>query len=269
LLKREGEIFTEFSQEHENQFHHICQHLRENTLPSGYSEYLTNAVAPPVAINHFKHKTLLTAVSGVLNTCTICNLQFPEIQTDICPGCGARARHRQVVDVLGKIGNPFDDQRVLACYANSVEKISILSGAKEVRNFDIRPVTETDFQMDIQHMDSIADDSFDRFIALHVLQHVSDDHQAMREIYRILKPGGMALLTIPYRTEGKTTERENVLEHYGAENYEKYGVGSYRMYGLNDVICLFSDAFDLKIIDGFDEISRQSMNVFLLTKCEN
>jgi SAM-dependent methyltransferase len=43
----------------------------------------------------------------------------------------------------------------------------------------------------------LPDASVDVFVALNVLEHIQDDAQAMREIYRILKPGGIAILEVP------------------------------------------------------------------------
>ena len=39
---------------------------------------------------------------------------------------------------------------------------------------------------DIQYPDN----SFDAILCLHVLEHVPDDRKAMRELFRVLKPGG-------------------------------------------------------------------------------
>ncbi|MEU7939944.1 class I SAM-dependent methyltransferase [Microbispora bryophytorum] len=41
------------------------------------------------------------------------------------------------------------------------------------------------------------DASFDRIIAAEVLEHIPDDMAAMREIVRVLKPGGRAAITVP------------------------------------------------------------------------
>ncbi|MEU9884738.1 class I SAM-dependent methyltransferase [Sphaerisporangium sp. NPDC051011] len=41
------------------------------------------------------------------------------------------------------------------------------------------------------------DASFDRVIAAEVLEHIPDDMAAMREIHRVLKPGGLAAVTVP------------------------------------------------------------------------
>ncbi|MFI6324092.1 class I SAM-dependent methyltransferase [Nonomuraea sp. NPDC050556] len=41
------------------------------------------------------------------------------------------------------------------------------------------------------------DGSFDRVIAAEVMEHIPDDMAAMREIFRVLKPGGTAAITVP------------------------------------------------------------------------
>jgi SAM-dependent methyltransferase len=50
--------------------------------------------------------------------------------------------------------------------------------------------------MDITHFDW-EDNYFDLIICNHVLEHIPDDKKAMRELYRVLKPGGKAILQIP------------------------------------------------------------------------
>jgi len=42
-----------------------------------------------------------------------------------------------------------------------------------------------------------ADSTFDRIIASEVLEHVADDEQALREVHRVLKPGGTVAATVP------------------------------------------------------------------------
>jgi SAM-dependent methyltransferase len=41
------------------------------------------------------------------------------------------------------------------------------------------------------------DGEFDFFICSHVLEHVSDDRKAIRELHRILRPGGKGILMVP------------------------------------------------------------------------
>ena len=41
------------------------------------------------------------------------------------------------------------------------------------------------------------DNQYDVILCNHVLEHIADDTKAMQELYRVLKPGGMAILQIP------------------------------------------------------------------------
>lgn len=44
-----------------------------------------------------------------------------------------------------------------------------------------------------------ADNSFDSVVTFQVIEHIRDDHAFLKEIARVLKPGGLALITTPNR----------------------------------------------------------------------
>ncbi len=82
-----------------------------------------------------------------------------------------------------------------------------------------------------------ADETFDIIICNHVLEHIPDDRLAMRELYRVLKPEGFALLQVPlsevnretYENPAVITEEER-LEHYGQKDHVRiYGKKDYLM----------------------------------------
>jgi SAM-dependent methyltransferase len=265
LLKKVGNYFENPEIIHEIQFRQILEHLQQHSTISGYTTFINNAELLSPCSFTFAATASPSKVDPKL-ICNICKAIFQEMSSDVCPGCGGRMRHRQIKSSLELINNPFDSKYVLANFANSVEKNILLSRCSGVLNFDIRPVGEVDVQMDIQNMLEIQDSSFDGFVAIHVLNHVKDDEAALREIHRVLKPHGIALITVPYRIGSSTTTLENITEHYGKEALDDYGVGSYRRYGLDDVIKLFSIYFECQAVDGIDPISGQSMKIFLLTK---
>lgn len=51
-----------------------------------------------------------------------------------------------------------------------------------------------------------AAESFDVVICYHVLEHVPDDAAGMRELARVLRPGGVALVQVPWRANAVTDE---------------------------------------------------------------
>jgi SAM-dependent methyltransferase len=56
------------------------------------------------------------------------------------------------------------------------------------------------------------DNCFDAVICNHVLEHIIDDTKAMRELYRVLKPNGWAILQVPIsRTLAKTYEDTSIV----------------------------------------------------------
>ena len=65
----------------------------------------------------------------------------------------------------------------------------------EYRSADLNG--KADDLIDITDMPAYASDSVDAFLCSHVLEHVTDDIKAMRELYRILKPGGWGICMVP------------------------------------------------------------------------
>ncbi|RYG73772.1 methyltransferase domain-containing protein, partial [bacterium] len=64
------------------------------------------------------------------------------------------------------------------------------------------------------------DDLFDTVTAFQVIEHIDDDELFMKEIYRVLKPGGKAILTTPNIKYSLTRNPWHVRE-YTAEGLEK------------------------------------------------
>jgi SAM-dependent methyltransferase len=95
---------------------------------------------------------------------------------------------------------------------------------RHIRNF---------VETDIAAM-SFPDDSFDIVICSHVLEHVPDDAAAMRELRRVLRPGGAALLLVPEATDGGPTDEDPEVVDPAARN-ERFGQWDHvRLYARGD-----------------------------------
>jgi ubiquinone/menaquinone biosynthesis C-methylase UbiE len=64
--------------------------------------------------------------------------------------------------------------------------------------------------------------TFDGVICSHVLEHVPDDVEAMREIYRVLKPGGWAILMAPINLTRAEIDEDFTVEDI-AERWRRFG----------------------------------------------
>jgi SAM-dependent methyltransferase len=100
-----------------------------------------------------------------------------------------------------------------------------------------------------------ADCAFDFVIANHVLEHVYDDTRGLEELYRVLRPGGFAILQTPFSNllentlcdDGVRTPRDR-LHIYGQEDHV-------RLYG-KDIFTRFAAAGFISRVASHDQILR-------------
>lgn len=84
----------------------------------------------------------------------------------------------------------------------------------EYRSGDIEPGRAME-RVDLTSLE-FADDSFDFLFLSHVLEHILDDRLALREIRRVLPPGGAAFIEVPvlsrvtYEDSSLTTAEERL-----------------------------------------------------------
>lgn len=114
-----------------------------------------------------------------------------------CPGCGALERHRLQYLVIMKLLGSMDPSEMSMIHFAPEPFLSKLFRAKFKKyvtaDLDMEGV---DYRVDIRFL-PFADSSYDFIFASHVLEHVQDDAQALNEIRRVLKPGGIAVLPVP------------------------------------------------------------------------
>lgn len=65
--------------------------------------------------------------------------------------------------------------------------------------------------------EGIADNTFDVAVSFQVIEHIKDDAYFLKEIYRVLKPGGKALITTPNIKKTLTRNPWHIREYTAAE----------------------------------------------------
>ncbi len=112
------------------------------------------------------------------------------------------------------------------------------------------------------------DNNFDIILCNHVLEHIPDDTKAMKELYRVLKPNGMAILQIPQDlTRAITFEDDTITDK--KERAKIFGQYDHvRVYGRDYFDKLKSIGFKVDEVDYTSEFSDEDISNYGLAKGE-
>lgn len=104
------------------------------------------------------------------------------------------------------------------------------------------------------------DNHFDLFLCNHVLEHIPEDIKAMKEIFRVLKPGGHALLQVPISKNSPETVEDFTIED-PKKREELFGQFDHcRIYGQDYVTRLESVGFKVKRINISEKYKKFGLN---------
>lgn len=125
------------------------------------------------------------------------NIVGSGIRDALCPVCGASDRVRLLLLFLQSRTELFKQPLKLLHIAPEppLEYIFKKVNTIDYLTADLNP-EEVMMQLDITNA-PFADATFDAIICNHVLEHITDDARAMKELFRILKPNGWAVLQVP------------------------------------------------------------------------
>ena len=168
----------------------------------------TNRIRPPTPI--FK----LLNRNKPRFECPICGYCGPFADFDsfagrrkhaVCPRCGALERHRiqymVVMDLMKRVR--FGEMKMLHI---APEKFFRAIFSRQFSKYETADLfmEGVDHKADIRNL-PFPDGAYDFIFASHVLEHISEDRDAISEIRRVLRPGGVAILPVPIVCE-KTIE---------------------------------------------------------------
>lgn len=112
------------------------------------------------------------------------------------------------------------------------------------------------------------DNQYDVILCNHVLEHIPDDTKAMQELYRVLKPGGMAILQIPQDLSRATTFADDTITDQ-KERAKIFGQYDHvRIYGRDYFDKLRSIGFKVIEEDYTNKIAPKLVEKYCLAKGE-
>ena len=122
---------------------------------------------------------------------------FIERRDAQCPNCGAFERHRLQANVVRHLFQTFvpEDKDILHF---APEPFFARIFKRRFRNYTTCDISQggVDLKADMRDL-PLNDASFDFVFASDVIEYIKDDCRAIREIHRILRPSGIALLPVP------------------------------------------------------------------------
>lgn len=177
---------------------------------------------------------------------------------NVCPRCYSTDRDRLLYlfftyksDLLNSKKKVFHvaPSGALKSYLSSLNELEYYTGTKHhdgfyyAKNIEIHDITQLSFETG----------KFDVVICNHVLEHVIDDRTAMKEIYRVLKPGGWAVLQVPLSKQiDQTYEDDSITEPADREKY--FGQFDHvRIYGPDYINRLEGTGFKVKTYNPYSE----------------
>jgi SAM-dependent methyltransferase len=210
-------------------------------------------------------------------TCNICGWRGTEFYPNVgsgyfeldsnCPKCSCINRYRSMAALLDVTTELFSPETTVIEVApvRSFQAYCLhRKGGRNYLSFDLEK-----FGMERGDLTAMRypDASCDYFICLHVLEHVPNDIGAVREIFRVLRPGGRAVLQVPI----DLSIRQNV--EYGKPNPLETGhVRRYSELGFVDRLDAEGFAVSKMSVEDYfsdGDIDRYGFNrdpIFLATK---
>jgi len=193
---------------------------------------------------HFIARSLSVFYLGKKVVCPVCLHTYRKFlpygriarENALCPNCLALERHRLLWLYLKQRTTLFSEkQRMLHiapeyCFIQRFESIKTL----DYITADIEsPLAKV--KMDI-HQIPFDKDSFDCVMCNHVIEHVENDILALKEILRVLKPGGWAIIQVPFYEplpeftleDPGITSRSQRFKMYGQEDHLRLYGKDYR-----------------------------------------
>lgn len=184
-----------------------------------------------------------------------------------CPRCGSLERHRLLWLYLRDRTNFFIDNLKVLDIApmDCLQRRFRTQSNLDYVSVDLEsPIAMV--KMDITDI-QFPDNHFDCIICYHVLEHIPDDQRAMKEIFRVLKPGGWAILQVPVLRE-KTFEDPTITAP--KEREKVFGQCDHvRIYGLDYKDRLESAGFTVKVDDYVKKLGDDAIKKYSLMKDEN
>jgi SAM-dependent methyltransferase len=190
----------------------------------------------------------------------------------LCPSCGSLERHRLIwLFLFSREEKLITNGAKLLHIAPEKAFFRKFKREKQVQYFPAdKFISGNHYPRGTKEIDILnityPNDFFDAILCCHVLEHVDNDIQAMKEFYRVLKSGGWAILQVPIDYNRADTFEDSSIT--APEEREKY-FGQYdhvRLYGRDYPQRLMQAGFKVECVDFCSAFSEEEQKRLALNK---
>ena len=144
---------------------------------------------------------------------TVFEVQGPWLRDQyLCERCGSIPRQRHLFHLLDTLFPCWEDLQIHESSPSAdyfIRHTSRYSSSQYLEGIE-RGATHGGVRCEDLEQLTFADRTFDLFVTQDVLEHVFDPRQALREVQRVLKPGGAHVFTTPKHRHIATSEPRSV-----------------------------------------------------------
>ena len=173
----------------------------------------------------------------------------------LCPVCGAAERSRVDWTFLHMKIAAYGGARIRVLHV--APEVYLAAVFRKMSNLDYVSIDLASklamVKMDITDL-RFPNSSFDLIYCSHVLEHVVEDRKAMAEFFRVLKPGGLALLQVPM--SGANTHEDWSITSPEARRKAFGDPGHVRRYGMDYMDRLRDAGFSTTVLTAQEMLSR-------------
>ena len=174
----------------------------------------------------------------------------------LCPRCLSLERHRLIWLWLERHSDLFSSHPRLLHIAPEVSLMRHFKRHYKGLDSYITADLESplaDMHFDVQHI-PLDSRSIDVVICNHLLEHVADDRCALRELHRIMRPGGWGIMLVPEDRSRATTFEDDTI----TDPEERT-----RLFGQYDHRRIYGRDYDLRLEEAGFSVERISVGSLL------